>query len=230
MLAVGCCGWDDKEGTERLIESCWRKVDLIFYINGWYKHHEEPISITPNGLDDNDFLNKYPNVIKIDVYDKFEYQKRQVYLDLCEQWCIDWLLVVDTDEYFHPDSNFEEFIEERKRVCNDRDHLYNLKNYTEIDRLLLPLDQPRLIHFPSQIHYLNGHHYQLAINGTDEAITAKDTLYSVKLCHDPHLRSQERKDKHDEYIKWLKRYEAEKMLDETPKEKENRLVSVWSGN
>jgi len=177
-----------------------------------------------------DIINTYPNVVYRRTVYMLEHEKRQIYLDLCEEFGVDTLIIIDSDEYFHPESDWSAFIEERKRVCNDRDHLYNIKNYTEIDRLLLPLDQPRLIHFPNQIHYLNGHHYQLAINGTDEAITAKDTLYSVKLCHDPHLRSQERKDKHDEYIKWLKRYEAEKMLDETPKEKENRLVSVWSGN
>jgi hypothetical protein len=229
MLAVACCGFDDPEGLERLIKSCWRNVDLFFYIDGPFAGYESANSeyIKKETLY---VLKDYPNVLPYPGSNMLEYEKRQLYLNLCEQWMIEWLIIVDTDEYFHPDSDWNAFIEERRIKCNDRDHLYNLKNYTEIDRLLLPLDQPRLIHWPSMIHYLNGHHYQLSINGTEEAITAKDTLYSVKLCHDSHLRTQERKDKHDEYIHWLKRYEAGKMVEETPKEKENRLVSVWSGN
>jgi hypothetical protein len=229
MLAVACCGFDDPEGLERLIKSCWKYVDLFFYIDGSY------IGYNPGNIEyiekETDYILKdYPNVIKIEAYDLFEYQKRQIYLDLCKEWCIDTLIIVDTDEYFHPDSDWTAFTEERKQVCNDKEHLYNLINYTEFDRILLPLNQPRLIKNPNQVHYLNGHHYQLAINGTDDILVAKTTLYSIKLCHDPHLRTQERRDEHDVYIKWLERYEAGKMLNESPKEKENRLLSVWSGN
>ncbi len=226
MLAVGCCGYDDPEGLERLIQSCWKHVDLFFYIDGKFGNRIDEQVIDMATLE---VIRKYPNVLNYYAWG-LEHEKRQTYLDMCKQWGIEWLIIADTDEYFHPDSDWNAFIEERRIKCNGRDHLYNLKNYTEIDRLLLPLDQPRLVHWPSMIHYLNGHHYQLAINGTEDAIVAKDTLYSVKLCHDPHLRTQERKDKHDEYIKWLKRYEAGKMLNESPKEKENRLLSVWSGN
>ena len=224
MLAVGCCGFDDDEGLDRLLQSCWNHVDLFFYIEGPFKGYGG------GGWESTKVISRYPNVVHYTVGNKFEYEKRQIYLDLCKKYNVDFLIIADTDEYICPGADWEAFKKEREQKCNDRDHLYNLKNYTEIDRLLLPLDQPRLIRNPAMIHYLNEHHYQFAINGTQDAIVAKDTLYSIKLCHDPHLRTQERKDKHDEYIKWLKRYEAELMLNETAKEKENRLLSVWSGN
>ncbi len=228
MLAVGCVGFQDPEGLERLIESCWRNIDLFFYIEGPFQGYKTEMEDLCD-MKSFTLCKKYPNVISITEPDLFEYQTRQTYLELCKEYNVDTLIIADTDEYFH-ECDWAAFTEERKRVCNDRDHLYNLINYTEFDRILLPLNQPRLIKNPSMVHYLNGHHYQLAINGTDDILIAKDTLYSVKLCHDPHLRSQERKDKHDEYIKWLRRYEAEKMMNETPKEKENRLSSVWAGN
>ena len=222
----------DLEGTDRLIESCWRNIDLFFYIDGPFKDYNHPPLEEVRAWR---VVDKYPNAIYYDTGEYLEHEKRQMYLDLCKQYNIDTLIIADTDEYFHPDSDWNTFTEERKQKCNDRDHLYNLKNYTEIsyngvDKTLIGLDQPRLVHWPSMIHYLNGHHYQLAINGTEDAIVAKDTLYSVKLCHDSHLRTQERKDAHDKYITWLRRYEAEKMMNESPKEKENRLISVWSGN
>jgi hypothetical protein len=227
MLAVGCIGYEDREGLKRLLDSCYNHIDLFFYIDGAFENYDTANYISKDGT--MELVKQYPNVIAGYV-SLLEHEKRQVYLDWCKEYDIEWLIIADTDEYFHPDSDWDAFIEERNIKCNDRDHLYNLKNYTEIDRLLLPLDQPRLVHWPNMIHYLNGHHYQLAINGTEDAIVAKDTLYSVKLCHDPHLRTQERKDKHDDYIKWLKRYELEKEFTETEKEKENRLLSVWSGN
>ncbi len=224
MLAVGCCGFDDNEGLDRLIKSCYKHIDLFFNIDGpfyGYKDNSTHRSCT--------IAEGFPNVICCHTVNLPEHAQRQIYLDLCKEYGINTLIIADTDEYFY-DCNWEEFREECKRVCNDRDHLYNIKNYTEIAEMLLPLDQPRIIKNPSMVHYLNGHHYQLAINGTEEAITAKTGLYSIKLCHDPHLRTQERKDKHDDYIKWLKRYEAACMVIETPLEKENRLVSVWAGN
>ena len=102
MLAVACSGYDDPEGLERLIKSCWRNIDLFFYIDGSY------IGYNPGNIEyvekETDYILKdYPNVIKINAYDLFEYQKRQVYLDLCKEWCIDTLIIVDTDEYFHSD-------------------------------------------------------------------------------------------------------------------------------
>src|ERR1043166_5619692 len=208
---------------ERLIESCYKHVDLFFNISGRFHDYPEPEDIRETCLINPE---KHSNVVCYHTTALPEYMQRQIYLDLCRECHVDYLIIADTDEYFH-DCDWEAFKEERERICNS-DFVYNIKNYTEIGGLLLPLDQPRLIKNPSMVHYLNGHHYQIAVNGTDEAITAKDTLYSIKLCHDPSIRSPERKEKHDKYIRWLKRYEAGRMMIETPKEKENRLASVWA--
>jgi glycosyltransferase involved in cell wall biosynthesis len=222
VLAVGVCGYDDDVGIERLLNSCWTHVDLVFIIHGpfdkWSGDAPEH-----KGCD-----STFPNVICHHTWRLPEYEQRQFYLDFCEEYGIDWLIIADTDEYFHPESDWGEFVKERERAC-DSDYLYNIKNYTEIGGLLLGLDQPRLIKNPSKVQYIQGHHYMLAEKGTDEAIIAKDTLYSIKLCHDPSIRTPERKDKHDQYIKWLRRYETEKMLYETPKEKENRERCVYAG-
>jgi len=218
---VGCCGFDDTEGLTRLIRSCWKNVDLIFYIDGPFKNYDTPM--VSDWIEDADI----PNVVIVRKSGLIEYQKRQIYLDLCKEYGVNWLIIADTDEYFH-DCDWGEFSSERERVCGN-DYLYNVKNYTVVGGLLLGLDQPRLIRNPSKLQYINQHHYMMAEKGTDEALVAKDTLYSVKLCHDPSIRSPERQAKHDAYIKWLGRYETEKMLYETPKEKENRERCVVYG-
>lgn len=221
MLAVGCVGFRDREGLERLIQSCWTKVDLFFCIEGPFRDYpDKVVSYSPDP--------RYPNVICLHTWGLPEYEQRQIYLDLCKEYGVDWLIIADTDEYFHPESSWGEFPAERERVCGN-DYLYNLKNYTIVGGLLLGLDQPRLIKNPSKLQYISGHHYMLAEKGTDDALVAKDTLYSVKLCHDPSIRSPERQAKHDKYIKWLGRYETEKMIYETPKEKENRERCVAAG-
>ena len=231
MLAVGCCGYQDPDGLERLIESCWRNVDLFIHVDGAFKNfpyvdnweeHDNNNSKTA------EILHRYPNIIRKATACYLEYQKRQVYLDVCKEYGVDWLIIADTDEYFH-DCQWGEFQAERERVCSGNDYLYNLKNYTVVGGLLLGLDQPRLIRNPSKLQYISGHHYMLAEKGTNEALVAKDTLYSIKLCHDPSIRSPERQAKHDQYIKWLGRYETEKMLYETPKEKKNRERCVAYG-
>jgi hypothetical protein len=61
------------------------------------------------------------------------------------------------------------------------------------------------------------------LKGSDESLTAKNTLYSIKMIHDPSIRNQERIDKHDAYIKRLEQYEFMKQLVETNKEKAYRI-------
>jgi hypothetical protein len=152
-------------------------------------------------------VDEYPNVVYRDSNHLLEHQKRQIYLDLCGEYGIEFLVIVDSDEYFY-DCKWDELQEELEQVCKDN-YVYNIKSYTEIPGMgLVPIDQPRIIKNPGMLQYLGGHHYQLALKGTDDAITAKNTIYSIKLCHDAHLRSPERKEKHDQYIRWLKRYEA----------------------
>ena len=134
MLAVGCCGYNDPEGLERLIQSCWTKVDLFFYVEGPFRDYpDKVVSYSPDPL--------YPNVICLHTWALPEYEQRQIYLDLCKEYGIDWLIIADTDEYFHPESSWGEFSEERERVCGN-DYLYNIKNYTVVGGLLLGLDQP----------------------------------------------------------------------------------------
>jgi len=221
VLALGVCGWDDDEGLNRLIESCWKHVDLIFNVNGPFDNFPDNPTRVHCRLE-------WPNVVCHHTIGLPEHAQRQIYLDLCKEYGIDWLIIADTDEYFH-DCQWGEFQAERERVCSGNDYLYNLKNYTVVGGLLLGLDQPRLIKNPSKLQYIEGHHYMLAEKGTDKALVAKNTLYSIKLCHDPSLRSPERMEKHDQYIKWLGRYETTKMLYETPKEKENRERCVAAG-
>jgi glycosyltransferase involved in cell wall biosynthesis len=221
---------NDAQSLERLIESCYQDIDYIFVIDGKYKDYDSILPISTDNLED--LCDKYPNVVLTRMYNVLEYQKRGEYLELCKEFKIDYLLIVDSDEYFHPDSDFRQFridlISQAKR-----DYVYNIKNHTllpGLGNMIIPLDQPRLWRKPSELEYKNQRHYQFGRKGKDEVLTARKTLFSIKLIHDPHLRTDERTERHDEYIKKLTAYEEMKQLIETNREKAQREYCVWSGN
>jgi hypothetical protein len=233
-VAVGCIFYNDAVGLARLIDSCWKHVDLIFCVDGPFRDFKKTKQkkLPPKSTDlSRDVVKRYPNAVLVDAPYLLEHQKRQVYLDQCKKYNIDYLMIVDADEYFLPESNWSGFAEERERVCTD-DYIYNLKNYTDLQPLgLVPLDQARLWKNPGKLEYLNNHHYQFTLRNTAKALVAKLTLYTVKLCHDPMLiRSDERHEQHHKYIKWLEGYEKKKMRNESKHERKNRLTSVWGGN
>lgn len=224
-IAVGCVFYQDREGIERLLDSCWKEVDYIFLIDGKFRNYD---SIFPMSTDNfEDILYKYPNVFYDVIPNMLEHEKRTRYLEMCRSFRVDYLLIVDSDEYFHPDSDWKAFRQEIARECQ-HDYIFNLKNYTAIEGMMLPVDQPRLWRSPSLLEYKNDRHYQFGLKGSSDLLVAKKTLYSVKLMHDPHLRSIERTDEHDKYIKWLEEYEKMKQLIETNKEKSQREYVVWN--
>ena len=92
----------------------------------------------------------------------------------------------------------------------------------------VPVNQPRIWHKPQELEYKNARHYQFGRKGIDEVLVAKETLYSIKLIHDPTVRNQERTEKHDAYIRKLEEYEKLKQLIETNKEKSQREYVVWN--
>lgn len=224
-LAVGTVVYQDAVGMKRLLDSCYQFVDYIFVIDGKYKDYD-PDAIFPfstDGLDD--LVDRYHNVVFEMAENLTEWEKRTVYLDLCREYDITHLLIVDSDEYFHPDSNWKQF---RQDIKNLKDYIYNLKNYTNIMGMIVPADQPRLWVNPCQLEYKNKHHYMCGLIGTDDILTANETLFSIKMIHDPKIRDEARTEKHDAYIHKLEDYERYIQLIETNKEKSTREYVVWN--
>ena len=224
-LAIGCVVFQDVEGVKRLIDSCYKNVDYIFVIDGKYKDYdpEEPYPFSTDGLED--VVEKYHNVVLEDAENLTEWEKRTVYLDLCREFDITHLLIVDSDEYFHPDSDWQKFRQEIKTL---KDHVYSIKNYTSIMGMIVPADQPRLWVNPGKLEYKNKRHYQFGLIGRDSVLVAKRTLFSVKLIHDHTIRDEARTEKHDAYIHKLEEYEKFIQLVETNKDKAQREYVVWN--
>lgn len=224
-VAVACCCFDDVRGVERLLDSCYDKVDYVFIVDGKYKDYESAFPFSTDGLDELiEESKKYHNVVYEEASNLLEYQKRSVYLDMCREYDIDCLIIADSDEYFF-DCDWKQF---RKDLLGMKSYIYNLKNYTLKMGMKIPVNDPRIWMRPQELEYKNQRHYQFGRIGHDSVIVGKETIYSLKLIHDPTIRSDYRTQKHDEYIKNLEEYEKFKQLIECNKEKAQREYVVWS--
>src|ERR1041385_3302490 len=106
MIAIGCCYISDPEGIKRLLDSCYKEVDLCFMIDGPFANYTGDYDIQTDLI-----VDEYPNVVYRDSNHLLEHQKRQIYLDLCGEYGIEFLVIVDSDEYFY-DCKWDELEDE----------------------------------------------------------------------------------------------------------------------
>jgi hypothetical protein len=99
--ALGLSFFDSINEITRLLDPIWKEFDYIIAVDGRYSNYEA----------DHDFSNdgsyelieqRYPNAI-MDRCCAFQPYKRQRYLDIAGKLNCDYLVVLDTDEYIHPD-------------------------------------------------------------------------------------------------------------------------------
>jgi hypothetical protein len=102
-IAAGIIFFDDEKGLQRCLSSIQAYVDLIIAIDGKFQHFEDDhdISIDNSRKVVESFHNAiyycYPNLTEID--------KRNKYLEIAGTKEIDFLLVIDSDEYAAIDIN-----------------------------------------------------------------------------------------------------------------------------
>lgn len=102
-IAAGIVFFDDEEGLQRCLNSVHTYIDLIIAIDGRFKYFEDDhdLSIDNSRKVIESFPNAsyycYPNLTEID--------KRNKYLEIAGGKNIDFLLVIDSDEYAVIDMN-----------------------------------------------------------------------------------------------------------------------------
>ena len=105
-LAVGFCIYENSLDTvKRAIESWKDHVDVIYAIDGKFEEFESDQLLS--SPDVRAYLQSIPNVELVDFPNRLEHEKRQVYIDLCSRDMIDWLLIMDADEYITKETNWE---------------------------------------------------------------------------------------------------------------------------
>ena len=115
--AAGIVFFDDEKGLQRCISSIQAHIDLIIAIDGKFKQFEDDHDLSVDNS--RKVVEAFPNAIYYCYPNLTEIEKRNEYLKIAGSRDIDFLLVIDSDEYAVIDR--KEFSE----------NLFKIKEYKE---------------------------------------------------------------------------------------------------
>ncbi len=224
-IALGLCYYEDLQGIKRLFDSL-EKTNAspyrIFAIDGKYKQFSE----TENMLSSSEvhkYLEQFPKVVNYTEWKTFptEIEKRNKYLELCQD-DIDFLIVVDSDEYLQGDwdlfvTNLEK-LKEPLLTHNDPQtrHIHYMKmedcHYPQTSSLRYA-NRPRLFYKPNEIQY-DGCHYTWSHRATGLPLQypKTDVISGIEIVHDNTHRPKEYEQNMTEYQKYQKTAETNELI------------------
>jgi hypothetical protein len=96
-IAAGIVFFDDEKGLQRCLSSIQTYVDLIIAIDGRFKHFEDDHDLSIDNS--RKVVELFPNAVYHSHSNLTEIDKRNKYLEIAGSKNIDFLLVIDSDEY-----------------------------------------------------------------------------------------------------------------------------------
>lgn len=237
-IAIGCIFYQCYEELKRLIDSIPKGfIDYIIAIDGIYKYNKEqnptlPLTSTDGSRDLIMYNNNKFEYNLVDLSNTTEFEKRNLYLEICQELNVDVLLIVDSDEFFifpegvKPEDAFNTFKRNLELTINKhkKDHnVFGIRtlNIHEKEDDKIGSYKPRIWYKPAEMRYVFGSHYHYA-----NVVREKETLDSFKanricycqhcesvvkgiiLAHDHGLRTEKQIQLHDQYVEYLKRFEG----------------------
>jgi hypothetical protein len=212
-LAVGIIFYQDAAGLIRLLESL-RPLDSfissIYAVDGRFvgpdygSNEDSELSTDITEL-------KHDKLKLISLPNKKEWHKRQAYIEECYRDKPDFLLILDSDEYFgiHSISDFEKSLIEIKKLDNPRYIYHNIYDIEYIDSVeIMRNTKPRLWFRPYQMEYIKNLNYrnkQYINFHTDPtgSMYPMGLIKGVRIIHDKTIRTKEYEIKNKEYHKRL---------------------------
>jgi len=158
-LDVGFCFYEQSVDTvKRAIESVKNHVRYIYAIDGKYEFYDSEQYLSSKLV--RDYLSSIDNVVLVDYPNRKENEKRQQYLELCQDNLTDWLLILDADEFITNETNWDKTYEELIKHSNVKKlpaiFGVTIKPY---DSSKKELGYPRLWRAPYLIKYLLTHNF-----------------------------------------------------------------------
>lgn len=202
-IAAGIVFFDDEKGLDRCLRSIQSYVDLIIAIDGKFKYFE----------DDHDFstdnsrkvIESFPNAVYYCYPNLTEIDKRNKYLEIAGNKEIDFLLVIDSDEYAVTDTN--EFsknlakIKENKTGApvdgkiKDTPDVYGIKIFEKhFEKLDFIRERyiERIFYKPDKLRYHLIHYNLVDIDDPTRNFTSRkytSEIHGITLYNDDDLRS-----------------------------------------
>jgi hypothetical protein len=220
------------ENLKRLIPSLElenvNSPDLVIMLDGVYEGFRFKDRETPLLSDDGsrEYVQQFGKVILYD-YPGYQNKKRQRYIDIAVEHMCDVVIIIDADEYIHPDFRDWKYFRQRlmqfiKRFDpHKKGIIFNMSMFTDKDyekaHNVINTDSwsvfPRIWYRPETMEYYGGVHYWVRHRGnnTNERLgSTPTTIYeAVRLVTDSKRRSREFLDARDEWAGWGMAKEAE---------------------
>ena len=229
-IALGTIFYNVRDEIERQVDSVPEgSITHYFGIDGIFNYNfgkdGNKIGISGDGSRQiiKTLEKKGVEVVIDNCVNQTEFVKRNRYLELCEKYNIDILIIVDSDEYFYyydkdPLDQWAKFrVEMEKLAKRDRNHnIYSIKTILSNDYALM--DYHRVWYRPGEMRYFRNSHYHFlnVKNGEYEAQKDKKimecqqsygTIESLYLRHNHALRTKEQMIDRKSYQMYLINYE-----------------------
>lgn len=199
-IAIGYCYYNDLKSIQRGIPTFVNEVDYIFAVDGKFSFR--------SGSDYSDdgsteYLSQFKNVI-IRKFVGMEHDKRQQYIEMCKEYDIDVLIIIDSDEYVSQ-ADWDLFKKNLELILSSDQNIHGVNFFTDGNIT----QYPRVWIRPHQIKYWNAH-CLFEVNGN--VIRSPKNLKPVEgitLMMDDNLRSEE-------YLKETTNYQYKMIEFEKP--------------
>lgn len=200
-LAAGVVFYNDYKSLKRCLDSL-SKFEAVIAIDGKYTEFKDdnPLPVSSDGSWQ--LSAGYPNTITL-ICSSEEPYKRNMYLQVCKEYDIQNLLIIDSDEYVK--SMDDDFIA-RLPPDDAPAMIYGIKyEYTEYNYTLYP----RLWHRPYEFEYTKAHNFwRHKPSGNIFKSSPKESLMDgLIISGDDKLRDEQYLKQSYAYQKWLIEHE-----------------------
>jgi hypothetical protein len=192
-LAAGIIAFNDRKSLFRTL-STLTGCHYIFLVDGRFADFDYPTDLSDDGT--RDLPELFENVVLIDCPATDEVTKRNRYLQACREYGIDYLIIIDSDEYVI-DADWTRFFQ-NLAVLETTENVLGLSCCYDGTHFG---PYPRLWKNPGQMEYYRCHNiFKNTTNGQImRSPPASTVVEGIKLAWDVSLRTAEQERKTSEY-------------------------------
>jgi hypothetical protein len=219
-FGIGCSFYNDAKGLDRLLHSVAGQVALCIMIDGRYPSFGRGKGLAPLSTDGSrEVCKQYDNTLLVDLPGTPQVAKRNAYLRLSKRYDLDFLIVMDSDEYIEKQGadwdTFRYVAEKRVNLDLQMYRIYNV--YFTDENHWNDGWRPRLFYRPWEIRY-DVKHYRLVIKAKNhldrpvyEGESGRATIAGITMVHHRSIRTEDRNKDMDRYEDWLLQQESKSM-------------------
>jgi hypothetical protein len=225
-IAAGICEYADTDGLYRCLNSLGLGtggIDKAIIVHGRFP--DFPLD-KPDALEQTEkIISRFPkdSITLVTTDGLTEIESRNVYLEKAAELKMDWLLVIDSDEFLaHKLTDFKEFrrqlqyvMDVQAEIPSAKHQIFDLQLEGTIPAYRGP--QPRLFLRPQTVKYW-GKHYWFVLEETKKLYKGQSdaarVIGGILLCHDHTIRDSSYYNASIGYKEWQQEHEGEEVTTE----------------